>query len=157
MSKRRALDYITFDDLQADLDGLKAGGYQTVGKWSLAQICDHLQIFFDASLDGFGFRMPWYMRMAAPLVLRVTLKSRKIPAGVKGPPSIMPRANGATDAAAIDSLIAAIDRYRRHNGPLQPSPLFGHLSRERWDQIQLIHAAHHLSFVLPPEAVARSS
>jgi subtilisin-like proprotein convertase family protein len=143
---RRKLDYRTFDDLTADLQQLKSG-CRTVGNWSLEQIADHLRIFFEGSLNGFGFRMPWYMRLGAPLILRYTLKKRFLPAGVKTPKPLEP--NSAIDAVAVDVLLATIAKYRVRTGPLHPSPLFGPLPRETWDQVHLIHCAHHLSFAHP--------
>lgn len=140
-----------FAALREDLHALRAcGSYDRAGAWSLGQICDHLTTFMRGSLEGFGFRLPWYMRLAGPLILRSTLQSRRIPAGIKTPPPLMPAVeSNLQDAAAIDALLAMLDRYEQHTGPMQPSALFGRLSREQWDQIHLIHAAHHLSFITP--------
>jgi hypothetical protein len=149
MAERRPLDFATFDSLTADLQQLKAG-CRTVGRWSLAQICRHLQIFFEGSMRGFSFRMPWYFRIGAPLILRHTLKKRSMPAGVKTPAP--PGDPGIDDAQAVDDLLKTIAEYRTQTAPLHPSPLFGDIGREKWDQLHLIHCGHHLSFAIPAVA-----
>lgn len=148
MNQRRQLQFASFDDLVADLQHLKAG-WQTVGRWSLGQICQHLQLFFDGSMNGFRFTMPWYYRIGAPLVLRYTLKKRRMPAGVKTP---APPPSSPQDIPAVDSLLETIAAYRRQTLPLHPSPLFGDIGREKWDQLHLVHCAHHLSFAIPTVA-----
>ena len=72
---------------------------------------------------------------------------------MKTPGHLAPKS--AEDAAAVDALLSAIAAYRSRTDPLHPIPLFGRLPRETWDQIHLIHCAHHLSFAIPvPAAVA---
>jgi hypothetical protein len=60
-------------------------------------------------------------------------------------------ADRVEDDAGIDRLVGAIDRYVNHTGPVRPSPLLGKLTRAEWDQIHLIHASHHLSFIVPDD------
>jgi len=48
--------------------------------------------------------------------------------------------------------IAALERSIRRlqeTSQRQPHGVFGHLTREEWDQLQFRHAAMHLSFILP--------
>ena len=46
-------------------------------------------------------------------------------------------------------LRSAIERFKTHSGDVHPSPLFGAMTKETALQLQLKHAAHHLSFLVP--------
>lgn len=148
--QRRVLRYGTFGDWRSDIARLRNGPYARVGAWSLGQMCDHLDRVISMSLDGFPFRVPWYFRAAGVVMKRVTLWRNTMPAGVKGPEPMMPTVTAdADEQVCVDRLLVTLDRYEQHTGPLHPSPLFGRLTREEWDRIHLIHAAHHFSFLIP--------
>lgn len=53
--------------------------------------------------------------------------------------------------AAVNRLLAWIDRLTAYSGPLHPSPLFGTLSHDEAVALQLAHCAHHLSFLEPKQ------
>jgi hypothetical protein len=48
----------------------------------------------------------------------------------------------------LNELRAAIDRLNREP-KRAPSPVFGKMTREEWDQLHLRHAELHLSFFVP--------
>jgi hypothetical protein len=148
--KRRSLDFGSFDALRAEVLRLRVVPYTRAGAWSLGQNCEHIAKMMDQSIDGFEAKLPWIVRAGGPLVKWWLFRSRRMPSGVKAPPSFMPGDEVADDAGA-DRLLAALDRYTSYSGPMQPSPLLGAVSREEWDQIHLIHASHHLSFIVPGE------
>lgn len=154
MPSRRRLWFDRPDDIVADVEHLLAGGYEPTGNWTLSQVCDHLSIFFRGSLDGFEGRLPWVVRffLGKP-ILWIIYARRGMPAGVKAPRVFLP-GEPAEDAAAAETLIELARRFRDHDGPLQPSPLFGRLSKKQWDRLHRIHAAHHLSFLVAKEAAA---
>ena len=52
-------------------------------------------------------------------------------------------------AARVPGLRAAIAHYRASPGPVIPHRIFGPLTKDEWDRLQLIHLAHHLSFAVP--------
>ncbi len=157
MPERRQLDFHSFEEFSRDVRKLRDRGYERAGNWTLAQNCDHLRLFIDFSLNGFPFKLPLPMRLAGPLLKRRTLSTRKLPTGVKAPPALMPSGNKClalpkdanVDSEAANRLIETIDRYLDFKGTPQPSPLFGRIDRETWDQLHLIHASHHLSFLVP--------
>lgn len=163
MTERRTLDFRSFEELAREVRKLRDRGYEQAGNWTLAQNCDHLRLFITYSLDGFPFKLPFYIRLAGPFLKKRTLESRKLPTGVKVPPALMPKVaediarpeNSSPDVEAANRLIEAIDRYTSYKGAPQPSPLFGKLDRESWDQLHLIHAAHHLSFLVPVQRETR--
>jgi hypothetical protein len=152
---RRKLDFRDFDAVLRDVDALAAGGYDRAGAWDLAQVCGHLADWMRFPLDGFPRpALPlrvviWLMRHTiAPRLLRRILAERSMPGGRPTIPETV-KPGGADQAAAVDQLRQVVARFRAHTGPLHPSPLFGALDREEATQVQLIHCAHHLSFLIP--------
>ena len=51
MAERRTLKFASLDDIIGEMDHLLAG-HETVGKWSLGQICNHLATAFKLVNDG---------------------------------------------------------------------------------------------------------
>ncbi len=149
------LRFHDFDEVLADADTLLAKGYQRVGNWGLAQIADHLTRVIGLSLDGFPSLFPWPVRVLArwfvlPRLMRHQVVRRRVPA-----PKFLLPTDSQDDRTAVERLRAVVDRFRRHTGPLHPSPLLGTLSPEEWREVHLWHCEHHFSFLLPgPAALA---
>jgi len=144
---RRDIQFSDFDQVAADVSDLQAKGYQRCGNWTLGQICDHLAIFMRGSLDGFSWKIPWIFRVTiGSFFLRRILRQRKMATGVKVPKVFLP-GEPTEDIASVESFLQLVRRYQNHTGAMVPSPLSGKLSRQEWDQLHLIHAAHHLSFL----------
>lgn len=154
-SPRRELHFESLGDVLRDVEALQAGGCESLGRWDLAQTCQHLADWMQFPLDGFP-------RQPAPIrgllwLLRHTIGSRqfqrilttgRIPAGGPTMPETI-HASGGEDAAAVEQLRHAISRFEAHSGPLHPSPLFGPMDHDQARRLQLIHGAHHLSFLRP--------
>jgi len=58
------------------------------------------------------------------------------------------------EQAAVAELRALIARLNNPAAPqqLHPSPLFDHLTAEEYRRLHLLHAAHHLGFLIPNDA-----
>ncbi|MCC6125923.1 MAG: DUF1569 domain-containing protein [Pirellulales bacterium] len=146
---RRSLQFQGLNDAIDDIRLLQRVGYERRGNWSLGQICDHLAIFFRGSLDGFDTKFPWIVRATVgKFVLRRIFEAGKMRTGVKVPKRFLP-AGVRADAVAADELVELIDRFGRKSEPLEPSPIFGPLTKEEWTKLHLIHCAHHLRFLMP--------
>ena len=59
----------------------------------------------------------------------------------------MPRGEVSTQDG-LDQLRTQIERLNRE-AKRAPSPVFGKMTREEWDQLHLRHAEMHLSFYVP--------
>jgi len=143
---RRRLRFSCCAEILAEVERL-ACGHRTLGNWSLAQICHHLadtQEFCVQDREPEIKTTALYRATIGRFALAVLLWFRFIPEqqGNLSPP-------GPAD------LEAAIERLRGATGQIatQPMsaqhPIFGPLTQDQWRRFHLIHAAHHLSFVLP--------
>ncbi|PWT81713.1 MAG: hypothetical protein C5B58_09465 [Acidobacteria bacterium] len=89
------------------------------------------------------------MRMfVAPLFLRIVLKSGRMRPGIKVPGQLLPKGL-EDDAQAIQSFRSLVKRFESHTGEFRPHPFFGSISPENTRRLHLIHANHHLGFLIP--------
>jgi hypothetical protein len=155
---RRRPTFASLDDAVRDAEYLLAAGYDRAGNWDLAQCCDHLAAWLTYPVAGFPKAPPPVRMMLA--VVRATMGRRMLakflrdgmPAGRPTlPPSVA--APGGDPAAAVERLREAARRFKEHGGEYLPSPLFGKLTRDEALAVQLRHAAHHLSFLVPRDKV----
>jgi hypothetical protein len=153
--KRRRLLFTGFDQLYTEIDSLQAGGYTMLGKWNLTQICDHLQLFLHMSMHGFqGLKVPFPIRIFGKIALYNVLGTNSMPAGFKAPKLFTPTEVPVDDPATIEKFRQTIAAYENFTGTLYPSPLFGKIRRDQWNRLHLIHAAHHLGFLLPKSDIS---
>jgi hypothetical protein len=145
---RRALRFASLDQVMPDVDRLLAG-HTTVGRWSLGQICNHLELAIRLSMDGDPVKAPWLVRRAfGPVAFRLSLWLGWMPEGVQVPAVYLlrPGLDAAHEAAALR---AAIERFGSFTGRFDEHPVLGRLSPSRWERFHCMHCAHHLSFVVP--------
>jgi hypothetical protein len=153
--QRRAVSFQNLDELIQDVQTLHAAGYTSVGNWDLSQACGHLNEWMRYPMDGFP-QAPWPMRLLmatlrntiAPRMMRKVLAESAMKPGNPTIPSTVP-AKGGDEANAVDKLCETARRLADHPGPFHASPMFGDLDRESLVKLQLIHCAHHLSFLVP--------
>jgi hypothetical protein len=146
---QRQLQFNDFAEVLAEVDRLHREGYEKLGQWDLAQVCDHLTYFMQGSLDGFTFRVPWLLKVLfGRFMLRRILKQRRMKAGIPTPQKPPPPVGG-DEAAAVARFRQVVERFQAHQGELRPSPFFGHLTPQQWRDLHLIHCAHHLGFLAP--------
>ena len=79
------------------------------------------------------------------------LRSRTIPKGIPTSPETIYSPN-SEESEKVARLKRAIAKLQASDGPYHASPLFGDMSREDPFQLQVIHAAHHLSFLIPMDS-----
>jgi hypothetical protein len=154
MAARRDLRFDTLDEAARDAERLLVDSYERVGQWDLGQCCNHLACWLTYPLDGFG-KPPlpvkmflWIARNTfGPGQLKKILANGFPPNGPTDPKSVT--VSDGNDAAAVAKLKAAVERFRDHAGPILPSPFFGSMDKETATKLQLVHTAHHLSFLVP--------
>jgi hypothetical protein len=152
---RRALSFATLHDVLVEVEQLRAKGYDRAGKWDLSQVCFHLAEWMRFPIEGYPSTpapirlMLWMMRITiGKRILRTILAE----GGMRSGGQTMPQSVSQPDAdptRAIALLRTSVERFQKHAGPLHPSPLFGTMSKDEGTKLQLIHCAHHLSFLVP--------
>ncbi|WP_182865134.1 DUF1569 domain-containing protein [Rhodopirellula sp. JC639] len=154
---------LQFDDLDAavrEARALHEAGYTRQGSWSLGQICRHLVLVQQPSLDGypawmslFSFLRPIMRRWLLPKVLRPDSPRGIRTASIFEPPDEL------NDAAEVDAFADSVEKLKAHSGGFYPHPAFGRLPREQILAIHAAHAAHHLRFLQssPPRAAVAGS
>lgn len=153
--QRRKLQFADLDQVAADAEKLLADGYVPTGKWNLAQVCAHLNDWMQYPIDG-------YPRAALPIramlwLMKVTIGKRQLNSVLKQGfrdslptmPATVHAADSSSDQAAVEQLVATIDRFKRHSGEFHSSPIYGELTADEHFNLQLAHCAHHLSFLVP--------
>lgn len=144
---RRTLRYSSLDEVMPDVEALLQG-HTTVGAWTLAQICRHLSTVMRLVVDLPASTPSDPSQWVGEEKKREVLESRKLPEGLPAPPTILPP-GGLDEREEAGGLRRAIARYQASPGPRIPHRIFGPLTKAEWDQLQLIHLAHHLSFATP--------
>lgn len=149
--EQRLLSFKDFKEVQAEVERLHRTGYEKLGQWNLAQVCDHLTYFIQGSLDGYTFRVSWLLKVLfGRLVLRQILKQQRMKSGITTPQKPLPPA-GADESAAVLRLNQILERFQTHQGEFHPSPFFGTLTPDQWRSLHLIHCAHHLGYLAPKD------
>jgi hypothetical protein len=144
---RRTLHFNSFDEVMPDVERLLEG-HTTVGTWSLAQICRHLATIARRVVDLPASTPSDPSQWVSEEQKRQVFDSGVIPEGLPCPPDLVPTETiGEREEA--EGLRQAIVHFLASPGPVIPHRFFGHLTREEWHQLQLIHLAHHLSLALP--------
>jgi hypothetical protein len=153
-TRRTELSFADLDQVIAEVRRLQEGGYRRAGNWSLGQCCRHLAYLNTASLDGFGpeVGIPKFVQRILPIVGKPILWlvfKKGMPSGLKAPKALQPPPD-VDESAEVTAMIRSLERVR-DAGPsdFKPSPIFGRLSREQWQQLHRIHAAHHLGHLVP--------
>jgi hypothetical protein len=148
--ERRKLDFHNFDEVVADAERLLQTGYDKAGNWDLSQVCYHLTEWLRFTMDGFP-PVPWFVHMVrwtiGGTIKRKVLRSRSMPAG--GPTLKVTISPPGDPAAAVERLRQTVERFKQYTGELHPSRMFGRMNRDEWENLNLIHCAHHLSFLIP--------
>ena len=142
---RRTLQFQSLDDIMPDVERL-IGHNETVGEWSLAQICHHIATVMRRVVDLPASTPQDPSQWVGEERKREVFETGSIPEGLPAPAEIIP--TGAFDERdEAEGLRKAIAYYKASAGPVIPHRLFGFLTKAEWDRLQCVHAAHHLSFV----------
>jgi hypothetical protein len=156
-AERRQLSFHCTGCLKEDLGRIeasqRAGTLRTTGNWTAGENLDHIAIMWEFALDGAPpeARVPFIIRLIAPLMKRSMTSGKTLPAGFRIPSSatyMMPRPGIAFDEA-LARLRRVLDRLDRGEEMTHPSPAFGRMSHDEWMRLQLAHAQLHLGFVHP--------
>lgn len=145
---RRKLDYKSYAELLADADKLSSGPINTLGNWSAGQIFVHLAKAYKGAIDGFPFVFPWYFRDGLDVQEKAAcgLNAVRVQDDATSCRLVGTRVHHHGDRPGRASC-------RRGEVRAQPNrathPIFGNLSKEEYDTLNLKHASMHMSFLVP--------
>ena len=152
---RRELHFNSVEEILADVERLAKGDIRPLGNWSAGQILKHLAVVMNASIDGPGFRLPWYMRLLGRIIRKRVLNG-PMSAGFQLPSNaakvLVPAPTSLEEGLAV--FRHAVHRQQTETGR-QPSVFLGPLTAEEWTQLHCRHAELHLSFLAPDETPVR--
>ena len=146
-SQRRLIRFATEDDAIADVQRLRKGCTQ-VGSWSLPRMAWHLNQAVQARMKP-GPHPPETDEQKArkPLLQHVRAMNGYLPDGIQAPEPMVPPADAPE--SAIDDLIASLKELKAYKGKIAPHRLFGEIPDAEARRLNLIHCAHHLSYLIP--------
>lgn len=149
-AKRRTVRYSTLDEFLADAEQILSAPHQTIGEWTAGQILEHLARTMNASIDGFGMKAPWLLRVTIGAWMKNSSLIKPLKPGFKLPKKaskFIPAAD-VSETEALASCQRAVRRLDAED-PTAPHPMFGNMAREEWIQLHLRHAELHMSFIVP--------
>jgi hypothetical protein len=152
----RQLTFSHLEQVMPEVDRLARDGYRPLGEWDLAQCCEHLRLWMQYPIDGYP-PTPLPMQMMVAIMrwtvgrrwLGQILATRKMRAGGPTLPVSVPQAGQIDLPAAVDGLRRMIARVQQRPQERYRSPIFGELTHEQFVELHCVHAAHHLSFLVP--------
>jgi len=157
MAERRPLQFATLDEAIADAESLLAKGYEPLGKLDLAQVCGHLTAWLNYPLDGYPplelHARPFYWLVKITVghrILDEVLAKNAMPSVTTSAPQSIP-APGGDPAKAIRDYADSAARWLNSAGAVPASPLFGVQPKDKITHLQRVHAANHLSFLIPKQ------
>lgn len=147
--QRRKLDFHSWSEVLDDVERLRRAGYDRAGNWDLSQVLEHVGEGLRTACEGTEHQGPWIVRkLIGPIILRRILRDRRMKAGIKVPKWWLP-GPGTDESAAVDRFRAQIAAFEALGRTPCQHPFFGPLSKQQWQDLVLVHAAHHLSFLVP--------
>lgn len=157
-SDLRTLSFRGLNEAMDDVRNLLDVGYFKHGNWTLGQICRHLRLVQDPSLDGY----PKWMSLFAflrPLMRRILLPKAlgpNPPRGIRTMGMYEP-GDPTDDRQEVDRFIASCERFMAHSGNYHIHPAFGRLNRNDLEQVHAAHASHHLRFLEPKATLGETT
>lgn len=128
------------------------------GKWSIAEILEHLYLTYVNSAKGFGRCLEAGKPLASALTfkqrLRITLVTGLgyFPEGREAPERVRPRGIAVETVMteicpqleALDQLIGKIEARDGRNMRIMDHPILGPLTAKQWRKFHWVHGQHHL-------------
>ena len=145
--RRVGLIFNSADDVIADVKNLRNGWEQTAGQWSLPQICWHLNIAMQSGMTPIEGAIETPEQTAMKPRLQALLTAGKITGFIPAPERALPPADAGD--ADINTFLATLDKFKTYPGPFGLHRLFGKMTDDEARRLQLIHCAHHLSYLAP--------
>ena len=152
------------DAISAAIEGVSGDALarRQVGKWSTAEILEHLYLTYTGTIKGFERCLeagkPMGGRPSAKDRVRVlvVLGFSHLPEGRSAPKNTTPRGISADKViaeigaklAAMDEIIARCESSYGRRTRLLDHPVLGPLTGEQWRKFHWVHGRHHVRQIL---------
>ena len=151
-ARRFGLEYPDVPAALADVAALRRA-YVRTGNWNLAQVAYHVAASLRSRMTPGDFPPDTPEQLGRRPLLDRVLSTNEIPTGLTAPDTATPPPDLTDDSpagqAAVDDLVTQLNRFAAYLGPFAPHRLFGHMTPQQNVRHQLVHAAHHLSHLVP--------
>ncbi|MDG2389362.1 MAG: DUF1569 domain-containing protein [Planctomycetaceae bacterium] len=149
-NERRPVEYTSISAVLSDAEFLTVHPHRTVGSWSYGKILQHLADSYNRSIDGFGYKNAFIIRIIAGNFMKKKFLREKMPAGFKLPKAQEEKlpSQETSIEESLANLKQAIARFECEEARAD-HPAFGKLTSEEWIQLHLRHSELHMSFVKP--------
>jgi hypothetical protein len=144
---RPDLIFHSIDEMLADAGRLQLGPYEKTGEWDLPMILDHLGKAMKIPYEGMA--VPWPANVVVRALIHRMTKRMKYPTIRFIAPKGMKPTPGIPLETASAAFVAAAENIKTLSGPTVGSTPFGAVPLDDYVKLQLLHGAHHLSFLLP--------
>ena len=146
---RPDLHFDSVDAMLADVEHLRRG-YDKAGQWDLGMVLDHLAKSMSPPFAAGQKNLPWPVPSIARVMIAAMARRKTYPMGVTIPalPSIRPTPGVDVDAA-YDHFRDIAGKVKTLPADVTPFPPVGRVPTGDFLGLQLLHAAHHLSFLRP--------
>lgn len=124
----------------------------TRGAWSASENIWHVARYIQASVEGYPFKVPWWMKLIGPL-MKKRVTGRAMPAGFYTPAYVsrhMEPQSADASQTVMHNAIALLETWvarAEAEGYIDANPLFGKMSREQWVALHCRHAELHFGMI----------
>ena len=142
----RNLRFRTLDQVVEELKIIKTSAVlNSIATWSPYQNIKHLSELMNYSLTKYPMEMPIFLRLTVGKIYKKYMFTLGyMPQGLPNPIAPKVREEGDT-RKEIDLFLLRIQEFKNFKGEFAIHPIFDKLSREDWEILHSMHAAHHLS------------
>lgn len=149
----RNLHFDTLDDLLADARRIaQQPDAPTRGSWSASQNIWHVARYLQASVEGYPFAVPWYLKLIGPLMKKRMITKTMSP-GYTTPRKVsheMEPQNVDPTLTTMDQAIQLLETWAgkaNEQGFIERNPAFGPMDRQQWVDLHCRHAELHFGLV----------
>ena len=149
----RDLHFDTLDDLLAEAKRIaEQPDAPTRGSWSASQNIWHVARYLQASVEGYPFQVPWFMKIVGPL-MKKRMITKTMSSGYNAPKQVgkaMEPQNIDPSLTAMGPAIELLEIWvgkAKAEGFLPRNPAFGKMDRQQWIDLHCRHAELHFGLV----------
>ena len=149
----RVLRFDTLDQVLADAKKIaEHPDAPTRGNWSASQNIWHVARYLQASVEGYPFQVPWWMKLVGPL-MKKSMTTKAMSSGYNAPKAVaieMEPQNIDPALTAMGPALALLEEWvgkAKDQGFIPRNPAFGPMTTEQWVGLHCRHAEMHFGMI----------